>query len=117
MNLWRRWDRLSKLTANEVAKRRADEALQELRKHCAPEIAEALNEFQRSSNLLIFDPTVFQREVAEVGVRVAAQTLRDEPGRSLLAYVKGCVVDVLKEAEAAQYEELRNLAPKQLLGI
>ena len=64
---------------------------------------------------MVFDPTTFVREVAEVGVREAAQTLRDEPGRSLLAHVKGCVADVLKQAVADQYKELRNLAPKQLL--
>jgi hypothetical protein len=30
---------------------------------------------------MVFDPTTFVREVAEVGVREAAQTLRDEPDK------------------------------------
>jgi hypothetical protein len=101
----------------EAATRRANATLQELVNLCAPEIAEALNEFKASNNVLISDVTMFTREVAMIGVRKAAQTLRDEPGRSLLEYVKDCVADVLREAEVDQREQLRSLAPEQILDI
>jgi hypothetical protein len=116
MSIWRRWERLSGMT-DKAATRRANEALGELAILCAPEIAQAFNEFKGSSSLLISDPELLVREVAEVGVRKAAQTLRDEPGRLLLDHVKDCVTSVLKDAEAAQREELRNLAPDQLLDM
>jgi hypothetical protein len=116
MSIWRRWDRLSSMT-DKAATRRANEALGELAVLCAPEIAQAFNEFKGSSSVLIFDPELFVREAAEVGVRKAAQTLRDEPRRLLLDHVKDCVTGILKDAEADQHEELRNLAPEQLLDM
>jgi len=101
----------------EIAARRADETLHKLAGLCAPEIAEALNEFKESGNLLIFDLAEFPREVAVIGVREAAQTLRDEPGRSLLEHIKVSVINVLKDAEVEQREQLRSLPPSQLLDI
>lgn len=116
MSAWKRWDTQNSITSH-FAKRRANKALQELAVLCAPEITEALNEFKGSGNILIFEPAMFVREVAGVGVLKAASTLRDKPGHSLLKHVKDCTAGVLKEAETDQREKLRRLPPEQLLDV
>jgi intracellular sulfur oxidation DsrE/DsrF family protein len=80
-------------------------------------VTRALNIYKKKGgNLGVFDVGDFERELAHVAVLEAAQTLRDKPNRQLLVHVKDCAVEVLREAEADQQKELRQLTPELHCG-
>jgi hypothetical protein len=116
LDLWKRWERWSDKDGA-MAKRRADKALHELAVFCTPEIAEALNTYKKSGKLVLLDVAESVHELAHIAVLEAAQTLRDKPNRQLLVHVKDCAVEVLRETEAYQQEEARQLTPEQVVEM
>ncbi len=103
-----------------MAARRSDEALKDLTFVCEPEIEEAINAFEEDGGRLFLDTTHYTGAMGAIvrkGVLYAAQSLRNEPGRDLLEYVRASVEKVLWEIVAERKAKLERHTPEALLGF
>ncbi len=103
-----------------MAARRSDEALKDLAFVCEPEIEEAINAFEEDGGCLFLDTTHYTGAMGAIvrkGVLYAAQSLRNEPSRDLLEYVRASVEKVLWEIVAERKAKLERHTPEALLGF
>jgi hypothetical protein len=109
---WREWRRWSH-SDNVAALVRADKALLELHRICAPELAEALRE--GGVREITQENQAILQDIAWAGIYDAAQTLADQPGRDVLEYAKACFSKALAKFRAVVKRTIREAPPEQVL--